>query len=246
GVFTASSIAAGLAPAATWLIVARFVQGVGSGLLNPQGLGMIQQYFRGSERGRAFGSLGTAVGVSVAIGPVLGGLVIELGGPQLGWRLTFLVNVPIGIMAMILGWLWSPRPLRQRGGQPAAGQQHKANRGLRSLDPMGGMLLGLAVLRDSTKGNRIESTARPSSSPPMGSSERSPRLALCCCPAAGCPPRWSSGLGNHSQPRIMAMMPMGTLTRKVSRQPSCGPPSSITSPPSTGPMATDTPTAVPR
>src|SRR5699024_9184776 len=126
--------------------------------------------------------LGTAVGVSVAIGPVLGGLVIELGGPQLGWRLTFLVNVPIGIMAMILGWLWFPRPLLQRGGQPAAGQQHKANRGLRSLDPMGGLLLGLAVLSILFPFVESRSTARPSSRPPMGSSERSPRLALCCCP----------------------------------------------------------------
>ncbi len=145
-VFTAASIAAGLAPDATWLNVARFIQGIGSGLLNPQGLGMIQQHFRGKERGRAFGYLGTAVGVSVAIGPVLGGLVIELGGPQLGWRLTFLVNVPIGIVAIILGFLWFPRPLVQHGDQPAAGQEHKANRGLRSLDPMGALLLGLAVL----------------------------------------------------------------------------------------------------
>lgn len=146
GVFTAASIAAGLASDADWLNAARFVQGIGSGLLNPQGLGMIQQHFRGDERGRAFGFLGTAVGVSVAIGPVLGGLLIELGGPQIGWRLTFLVNVPIGIITIILGLLWFPRPLFQHGEQPAAGQQHKANRGLLSLDPVGALLLGLAVL----------------------------------------------------------------------------------------------------
>lgn len=138
GIFTAASVAAGLAPNAEWLNGARFVQGIGSGLLNPQGLGMIQHYFRGDARGRAFGYFGTAVGLSVAIGPVLGGFLIELGGPELGWRLTFLVNVPIGALAIILGLLWFPRPLVIR--LPRTGS------GLRSLDPVGAVLLGLAVL----------------------------------------------------------------------------------------------------
>ncbi|WP_340107534.1 MFS transporter [Pikeienuella sp. HZG-20] len=138
GVFTAASVAAGLAPDATWLNIARFVQGIGSGLLNPQGLGMIQHYFRGEARGRAFGYFGAAVGFSVAVGPVLGGFLIELGGPELGWRLTFLVNVPIGATAIVLGLLWFPRPLIKR--LPRMGS------GLRSLDPVGALLLGLAVL----------------------------------------------------------------------------------------------------
>ncbi|WP_289042594.1 MFS transporter [uncultured Aliiroseovarius sp.] len=138
GIFTAASVAAGFAPNAEWLNAARFVQGVGSGLLNPQGLGMIQHYFRGDERGRAFGYFGTTVGLSVAIGPVLGGILIELGGPDLGWRLTFLVNVPIGLLAIILGLMWFPRPLVVR--LPRTGS------GLRSLDPIGAGLLGLAVL----------------------------------------------------------------------------------------------------
>lgn len=136
-IFTFSSVAAGLAPDATSLNAARFMQGLGSGLLNPQGLGMIQQYFRGAERGRAFGYLGTAVGVSVAIGPVLGGLLIEFGGPGLGWRLTFLVNVPIGLVAIALGFWWFPKPLIR---WPGAGGKRL------SLDPVGSVLLGLAVL----------------------------------------------------------------------------------------------------
>ncbi|MFC3332251.1 MFS transporter [Paenalcaligenes hominis] len=74
-IFTLSSIAAGFAPDAQSLNIARFIQGVGSGLVNPQGIGMIQQYFKGPERGRAFGVFGTTVGVSVAIGPVLGGFL---------------------------------------------------------------------------------------------------------------------------------------------------------------------------
>ncbi len=143
GIFTAASVAAGLAPDAMSLNVARFVQGVGSGLLNPQGIGMIQQYFRGEERGRAFGYFGTAVGFSVAIGPVLGGALIELGGAGLGWRLTFLVNVPIGIAAIVLGLMWFPRPLLSR---PAPAKAGGRGHGLRSLDPVGAVLLGLAVL----------------------------------------------------------------------------------------------------
>ncbi|EAR21562.1 putative permease of the major facilitator superfamily protein [Nitrococcus mobilis Nb-231] len=138
GIFTAASVAAGLAPDADWLNVARFVQGIGSGLLNPQGIGKVQHYFRGDARGRAFGYFGTAIGFSVAIGPVLGGFLIQLGGPDLGWRLTFLVNVPIGVITIILGLMWFPRPLIKR--LPRTGSA------LRSLDPVGAVLLAVAVL----------------------------------------------------------------------------------------------------
>ena len=140
--FVLSSIAAGFAPDALWLNVARFVQGVASGLVNPQGVGMIQQYFRGAERGQAFGYFGTAVGLSVAIGPVLGGLLIDMGGPTIGWRLTFLVNVPIGILAIVLAWRWFPRPLFLSRQQ----KDRRSKSLLRELDPVGSLLLGLAVL----------------------------------------------------------------------------------------------------
>ncbi|HET7305723.1 MAG TPA: MFS transporter [Segeticoccus sp.] len=141
-VFTASSIAAGLAPDPGSLNAARFVQGLGSGLLNPQGVGMIQQYFRGAERGKAFGYFGSVVGVAVGIGPVLGGFLIQLGGPDLGWRLTFLVNVPFGVLCLVLALLWFPRPLISRLRTTSPGTR----RGSRSLDPVGSLLLGLAVL----------------------------------------------------------------------------------------------------
>lgn len=143
--FTLSSVGAGLAPDAGWLVVARFVQGVGSGLLNPQGIGMIQQYFRGAERGRAFGYLGSTVGVSVAIGPVLGGLLIKLGGIDFGWRLTFLVNIPIGILAIVLALLWFPKPLLRRETGDARGAPGRAWRAARAMDPIGALLLGVAV-----------------------------------------------------------------------------------------------------
>lgn len=108
GLFTAASVAAGLAPDADWLNVARFVQGIGSGLLNPQGIGKIQYYFRGNERGRAFGYFGTAVGFSVAIGPVLGGFLIQLGGLVLalvGLGLSILVVILHETSGMSVWWL---------------------------------------------------------------------------------------------------------------------------------------------
>ena len=144
-VFTAASVAAGLAPNAEALNAARFVQGVGSGLLNPQGVGMIQQYFRGAARGRAFGYFGSVVGIAVGIGPVIGGLLINFGGPEIGWRLTFLVNVPIGIICIVLALLWFPRPLITRRRKAAAGDGGAA-KASQSFDPVGAVLLGLAVL----------------------------------------------------------------------------------------------------
>lgn len=146
GIFTVSSIAAGFAPDPMWLNAARFTQGIGSGLLSPQAVGMIQQYFRGDERGRAFGYFGTVVGFSVAIGPVMGGLLIEAGGPELGWRLTFLVNVPIGIVAIILGMKWFPKPLFRSPPQAAPKGTQRPASWLWSLDPFGSVLLGLALL----------------------------------------------------------------------------------------------------
>jgi len=145
-VFTLASIYAGFAPNAGSLNIARFIQGVGSGLLNPQVLGMIQQHFHGAERGRAYGALGTVVGFSVAIGPVLGGFLVQGLGDELGWRSTFLVNVPIGVLAMILALRWLPKPLLTRKAARAAGIADDAPRGRIDLDPLGSVLLGLAIL----------------------------------------------------------------------------------------------------
>lgn len=147
--FTLSSVAAGMAPDPMSLNIARAFQGIGSGLINPQIMGMIQHYFQGQERGRAYGSVGTTLGVSVAFGPLLGGLLISWLGADAGWRWTFLINVPIGVIAVILALRWFPRPLltrtrsRARGlapGAAIAGQKQT------DMDPVGGALLGLAVL----------------------------------------------------------------------------------------------------
>ncbi|MFJ6197898.1 MFS transporter [Micromonospora sp. NPDC092111] len=130
--FTVTSALAGLAQSPTWLVAARLLQGAAAGVVNPQVAGLIQQLFRGAERGRAFGLLGATIGVSTAVGPLLGGLLIQLGGEAHGWRWVFFVNVPVGIVAVLLGWRLVPaRPT----GQP---DRHK-------LDPVGVLLLGVGV-----------------------------------------------------------------------------------------------------
>jgi len=81
--------------------VGLLVQGAAAGLLTPQGAGLIQELFEGEERGRAFGFFGLTVSVASGIGPVLGGAIIALAGNDLGWRLIFLINVPVGVLALI-------------------------------------------------------------------------------------------------------------------------------------------------
>ncbi len=130
--FVVASAACGLAPSAPWLVVARLLQGVGGGILNPQVSGFVQELFRGPERGKAFGLLGATIGISTAVGPLAGGLLIQLFGPDFGWRAVFFVNVPIGIAAVVLAWRWLPAG---SGRRPSA-----------SLDPVGVVLLGGAVL----------------------------------------------------------------------------------------------------
>jgi EmrB/QacA subfamily drug resistance transporter len=130
--FTVASVACGLAASPTWLVVARLVQGVGGGLITPQIAGIIQSLFRGPARGRAFGLFGATVGVSTAVGPLLGGLLITGFGAESGWRAIFLVNVPVGVVAALLAWRLVPR--NGRAG------------GRRDFDPVGVALLGLGTL----------------------------------------------------------------------------------------------------
>lgn len=112
--FALTSLGAGLAPSDEVLAVMRLAQGASAGLLNPQVVGTIQQMFSGYERGRAFGSFGATIGVSTAIGPLLGGLILQAFGAEHGWRWVFFVNVPVIAVVLPLAWRWLPR-----GGAPA-------------------------------------------------------------------------------------------------------------------------------
>ena len=115
--FTTASLLCGLAPSPGWLIAARLLQGAGGGLLQPQVAAFIQSLFSGPERGRAFGLLGTSIGLSTAVGPLLGGTILSVDPDPSSWRLVFLVNLPIGVAGMVLAMRWLPV------GRPAAGRR---------------------------------------------------------------------------------------------------------------------------
>jgi len=97
GLFMAASLICGLSPNAGFLIAARAVQGIGSSLMIPGSLSIISSYFSPSEKGRAIGTWSAATTIVTVIGPVLGGL---LSGAGL-WRGVFLINIPLGVAALI-------------------------------------------------------------------------------------------------------------------------------------------------
>ncbi len=96
--FSASSLACGLATTPLWLNLARGVQGIGGAAMFSTSLALLGSAFQGRERGTAFGAWGAITGLAVAIGPVVGGALTT----GLSWRWIFLVNVPIGVIAVIL------------------------------------------------------------------------------------------------------------------------------------------------
>ncbi|MCT1460348.1 MFS transporter [Aestuariimicrobium sp. p3-SID1156] len=106
--FGLGALLSGLASNIVLLNLARVLMGMGSGVLNPQVSGILQTYFQGPLRGRAFGAFGGVIGISVAIGPVLGGMLVSLLGPDLGWRWSFLINVPIAVVGIIAARIMLP------------------------------------------------------------------------------------------------------------------------------------------
>lgn len=100
-VFTAGSAACGLAQSPVMLIIARAVQGVGGATIFSTSLALLAATFPPRERGVAFGVWGAITGVAVALGPILGGLITS----GVSWRGIFLVNLPIGVVAIAATWL---------------------------------------------------------------------------------------------------------------------------------------------
>ena len=98
--FTIASLACGLAQDDGQLIAARVVQGLAGGMFFTTITALIQLMFADRERGRAFAILGATIGFSTALGPLVGGLIIQAFGAETGWRLVFGVNIPIGIVAV--------------------------------------------------------------------------------------------------------------------------------------------------
>jgi EmrB/QacA subfamily drug resistance transporter len=97
GVFTAASLACGLAPSGGFLVAARIVQGLGGALMNPATLSIITTTFEPRERGKAIGIWAGVSAMALAIGPLVGGLLTE----HVNWNWIFFINVPIGILGLL-------------------------------------------------------------------------------------------------------------------------------------------------
>ena len=98
-VFTLGSLACSLAPGLGWLIAFRAVQAIGGSMLNPVAMSIVTNTFTDpAERARAIGLWGSVFGLSVALGPVIGGALVD----STGWRGVFWVNIPVGIAAILL------------------------------------------------------------------------------------------------------------------------------------------------
>ena len=122
GIFGAASIGCALAPGLTWLLVGRGLQGVGAALLMPNSLAILGAAFAGEARGRAIGIWASVGAVMGALGPVLGGWLID----TFGWRWSFLINLPLAAGAVVLAFIFIRTPPRE-GAVPA-------------LDLLGGVL----------------------------------------------------------------------------------------------------------
>ena len=132
-VFSLGSLLCSLAPSLGWLIAFRGLQAVGGSMLNPVAMSIIANTFTGrAGRARAIGVWGSVAGLSLASGPVLGGLLVS----GLGWRSIFWINVPVGLIAIVLTQRFVPESRAERS---------------RRLDPPG-QLLVIALLGCLTAG----------------------------------------------------------------------------------------------
>jgi EmrB/QacA subfamily drug resistance transporter len=126
--FTAGSLLCSVAPGLGWLVAFRMMQATGGSMLNPVAMSIITNVFTNPrERARAIGVWGSVLGISLGVGPVVGGILTE----SVGWRAIFWINVPIGIAAFTLAAIFVP--------------ESKAPRA-RRIDPVGQVLVFIVLL----------------------------------------------------------------------------------------------------
>jgi EmrB/QacA subfamily drug resistance transporter len=131
-IFILASLSCSLAHDSGEIIASRLIQGFGAGIFTPAITSFIQLLFTGKERSKAFSIFGAIIGLSTALGPLIGGLLVQAGGASLGWRLVFLVNVPIGVVLFPLAYRMLPR-------DSGASKRHQ-------IDPIGIGLLSAGLL----------------------------------------------------------------------------------------------------
>ena len=107
--FIVASVLCALAPSSSALIAGRAVQGALAAIMVPQGFGLIRDLFGDEGQQKAFGVFGPVMGLAAVAGPLLGGGIVDLDVLGTGWRAIFLVNVPIGLMAIVAGRRYLPR-----------------------------------------------------------------------------------------------------------------------------------------
>ena len=127
GLFTGASLLCAIAPTVELLIFARLLQGIGGALLTPGSLAMIESSFRPGDRARAIGAWSGLGGVAAALGPLLGGYLVD----AVSWRAIFLINLPLGIFVMAM----APRHVPETRDPMASGR----------LDVPGAILVGLGL-----------------------------------------------------------------------------------------------------
>lgn len=114
-VFTLGSLLCSLAPSLEALVVFRMVQAVGGSMLNPVAMSIITNTFTDPrERARAIGAWGAVVGLSMAAGPLVGGLLVQ----SVGWRSIFWINLPVGLAALLLTLRFVPESRAPRARRP--------------------------------------------------------------------------------------------------------------------------------
>jgi EmrB/QacA subfamily drug resistance transporter len=140
-IFTAASVGCGLAPDAVALIGARGIQGIGGALLVPSSLALISAAFPAAERGRAIGTWAAASALIGALGPVLGGWVVDTWS----WRAIFFINLPVGILALVL----TARRVCENDKEVTVGVDWRG--GLLAVAGLGLLVYGLTIISSTAR-----------------------------------------------------------------------------------------------
>ena len=123
----------GAAPTVEVLVAARLAQGASAALISPAVLGIIGALFSGADRTRAIGHYATAMGLAAAGSQLIGGLLLRMDVGGLGWRTVFLVNVPVGVLALALAPRLIPETKADDAGAPDVPSLLLATAGLSAL-----------------------------------------------------------------------------------------------------------------
>ncbi|NES16477.1 MULTISPECIES: MFS transporter [Micromonospora] len=137
--FAGASLLCGLSQGTSWLIAARFLQGAGGALLTPGSLAVLQASFHPDDRGKAIGTWSGLSGVSTALGPLLGGWLID----ALSWRWIFFINLPLAVAVVLAALRWVPESRDEAASRTGAGRRFDIAGALLGALGLGGVTYAL-------------------------------------------------------------------------------------------------------